>query len=110
MRGKMKNKLFLVFLLTALVLSACSTSNKIVGTWQDELGDIFEFYEDGTVVLNSSGMQVSGVYEFIDDDTLKLSLDGFWGIGGATIMDVEFSGRQMMITAYGETMVLEKIN
>ncbi|NSW52546.1 MAG: hypothetical protein HPY85_08600 [Anaerolineae bacterium] len=104
----MKQKLFLLLIILSLLLSACSASSKIVGSWVDADGVVYEFFKDGTVTIDSWGITISGTYEFIDKDTLKMNLDGLWGIGGATVFDVEFSGKQLLLTSTGQTVTLEK--
>lgn len=104
----MKIKLLVLIILASLVLAACSSSNRIVGAWEDQYGDQYEFYEDGTAVVTSYGVPISGSYEFIDKDTIKFNFDGLLGLGGSSILDVEFSGGDLHLIANGETLVLNK--
>ena len=106
----MKIKFLVLILLAGLVLGACSSSNKIIGTWEDQYGDQYEFYEDGTAVVTSYGVPITGSYEFIDDDTLKFNFDGLLGLAGSPIIDVVFSGGELRMDLYGEMLILKKID
>ncbi len=97
---------FILFLSVALV--GCSSSVNIEGSWVDYDNSVYTFYKDGTIIIESFGIKLSGEYEFIEKDTIKLELDGLWGIGGATIFEVEKSGNQLTLTSSGQSILLEK--
>lgn len=105
----MNKKILLVSLLIIVLLTACSASNRILGKWEDADGSIYEFFKDGTMAINSFGISISGTYEFIESDTMKLNMDGLWGIGGATIAKVKFSGREMIWTIDGQSISFDKV-
>ena len=106
----MKVKWMVIILLASFVLTACSSSSKIVGTWEDQYGDQYEFYKDGTLVITSYGIPMSGSYEFIGSETIKLSFDGLLGLGGSSILDVKISGGELRLSSNGETLILKKMN
>lgn len=105
-----KAKLISIVLLVSIFLTGCSAESKIIGTWVDADGVNYEFFKDGTVTIESYGIVVSGNYEFIDGDTMKLNLDGLWGLGGASVFDVKISGKELALTTSGQTIYLEKAN
>jgi len=105
----MKTKFVIVVLLIGILFTACSASSQIVGKWASEDGIEYEFFKDGTMTINTFGIVASGSYEFIDKDTIKMRLDGLWGIGGATICDVKVSGKELSLTIAGQMFTLEKV-
>ena len=104
----MKIKIVLILVLFCMLFGACAPEGKAVGRWVDVDGVYYEFYKDGTVVIESGWLTVSGSYEFIDKDTMKLTLDGILGVAGPSMFDVSFSGSQMSLSAGGQSIVLEK--
>ncbi len=105
----MKKSVVLSLVIICLVLLAsCSDSKSIVGSWTDDAGSSFNFYEDGTLTINSGLLSTSGTYTFIDSDTMKVQLDGLLGIGGATVYDVEISKGELKLSTADQTLILTK--
>jgi len=68
-------KIFSLALLLLLLFSCSKPENKIIGKWLDDNGAGFEYYKDGTVIMNNPGgliSTLSGKYSFIDKETLKM--------------------------------------
>lgn len=105
----MKVKFVLLLLVLSLILAGCSGAGKIVGKWQEANDTVYEFFKDGTLVVSSYGIQMTGVYEFVDNDTIKITMDGLLGIGGASVLDISFSGSQLRLNADGVITTLEKV-
>jgi hypothetical protein len=89
-------------------LVSCSASKSIVGSWTDDSGSSFNFYEDGTLTINSGLLSTSGTYTFVDNDTMEVQLDGLLGIAGATVYDVEISKGELRLETDGQILILTK--
>ena len=104
----MKFKTLLVLLMVGILLTACSTASKVVGDWVATDGTAFSFYKDGTVSIDSLGFTITGTYEFVDKDTMRLELDGLWGIAGASIYDVSVKGSELTLSDGIQAIILQK--
>lgn len=83
-------------------LSSCfsSTESAVVGHWQ-EVGagtDTMELFKDGTITVNSLGMNMAGQYSFVEKDRIKVELGGLGALAGPIVMTVSFSSDQMTWT------------
>jgi len=106
---KKRSVLYLV-LICLLFLSACSSSNSIVGSWEDDSGSLYNFNKDGTLTFETGYISTSGTYSFVDKDTIKIQLEGLLGISVFNTYDVEFQKGEVRLTGSGETIVLRKAN
>ena len=97
-------------LICLLFLSACSSSNSIVGSWEDDSGSLYNFNKDGTLTFETGYISTSGTYSFVDKDTIKIQLEGLLGISVFNTYDVEFQKGEVRLTGSGETIVLRKAN
>ena len=105
----MKKSIVLSLIIICMVfLVSCSASKSIVGSWTDDSGSSFNFYEDGTLTINSGLLSTSGTYTFGDNDTMEVQLDGLLGIGGATVYDVEISKGELRLNTAGQILILTK--
>ena len=105
----MKKSIVLSLIIICMVfLVSCSASKSIVGSWTDDSGSSFNFYEDGTLTINSGLLSTSGTYTFVDNDTMEVQLDGLLGIAGATVYDVEISKGELRLETDGQILILTK--
>ena len=71
-----KYRILVVFISLVLILTACTPKNPLLGNWESENGDVFKFYKDGTLVVESAYINFSGTYEIIDDSSVKITFEG----------------------------------
>jgi hypothetical protein len=93
-----------------LVLAGCGASDRIIGRWQDVDGVQYKFYKDGTITIDSFCLKFTGDYEFIDTDTIRIDMGGLLGLAGPTVMRVEFTGDQLILSDGGAEIILEKVD
>jgi len=103
-----KNIVLSLIIICMVFLVSCSASKSIVGSWTDDSGSSFNFYEDGTLTINSGLLSTSGTYTFVDNDTMEVQLDGLLGIAGATVYDVEISKGELRLETDGQILILTK--
>jgi hypothetical protein len=103
MKNNKRTLITLIIIAICLILiSACSSKQNLVGTWQNEQsGDTLVFFKDGTISMTSLGMSVTGSYQILDDTNLKISISGLFGLGGAQIYGYSVSGKTLTLTIYG---------
>jgi hypothetical protein len=94
--------------LIVILLTACSTSKKMIGCWNGSDGANYTFYKDGTFSINSLLVNATGNYSFIAKDTIKLEFDGILGITGAQIATVTLQKRQILFNTNNIEIVLTK--
>ncbi|CAG7643628.1 hypothetical protein ACFQI7_10135 [Paenibacillus allorhizosphaerae] len=85
------NRILILFMLTLLLISACSKQNDagFTGEWEvaaDDKGrchDNFTFYKDGTVSYSRTGGQtVTGTYKHVEGNTYRID---YGSVGSDTI-------------------------
>lgn len=90
-------------------VSGCKKQNAIIGKWKAEDGSFLEFFKDGTVEIQGGLIRAVGKYSFPDKGTLRLDLEGLWGIVGPTLYDYKISGKTLtLIDQFGSTVQLTK--
>ncbi|MBN1370428.1 MAG: hypothetical protein JW987_00595 [Anaerolineaceae bacterium] len=67
---------------------------RIVGTWQDEGGNLIRFDGDGNYTMGGL-LPANGLYDFPDKDHIILQTSGIFGIVGNQMFEVKFSGKTM---------------
>jgi hypothetical protein len=82
----------------------------LVGKWQNEqTGEALEFFKDGTVVMSTMGMSITGSYSIMDETNLKITIAGMFGIGGPVIYEYSVSGNTLTLTIYGISSYYSKV-
>ena len=105
MNTKLSARLWGVFAILIILLTACSSANlqeKIIGQWEirdETLGItmIFEFQEDENLIIWLEGIPISGSYTWLDDTTIQMILlitEESQNITG----EVKIKGDQLTIT------------
>ncbi|MBN2047922.1 MAG: hypothetical protein JW750_08780 [Anaerolineaceae bacterium] len=106
----MKTKILLFALIIIVLLTACSSSNTIVGKWRVVNGSDIEFFDDGSMTISDPfGTVIDGSYEYTEDNKLIINMDGLWGGSAETVMDVQLSKDAMVWTVDGQSITLEKL-
>ena len=103
--------LVMVMCLISIVLTACGSSNPVLGKWEatDGSGETIEFFKDDTFVIESSiGLNISGTYSIEDSDKIKLDMEGLWGINGPTIATLSNKGKTLTLSLSGVEYEYEK--
>lgn len=103
-----KYRVLVVFISLVLFLTACTPKNPLLGNWESENGDLFKFYKDGTLVVESDYINFSGTYEIIDDSSVKITFEGLLSLAGSSVADYKVSGKTLTLTMSGENFVLSK--
>jgi hypothetical protein len=105
-RSKFLPYAILVILLgIALVLTGClSPSKRIIGTWFDDSGTKYQFFDDGTLSENAL-FSKSGTYTHVDSNHIKIQLDGLWGLAGAHVFQYEFDGKVLVLISDGGKVI-----
>ena len=116
MNFKRTVKLFGIFMLLLFVLTACGSNlqEQILGQWEitnDELGltMVFNFLEDGFVIITLADLEINGTYEWLDDDVIRITMTRN-GQSEEILGPVQIEGDQLMITNdRGKTEVLTRV-
>ena len=105
-KGIVMKRMILIAIVLVLLLSACSSpSSKIVGTWKGNDGATYTFNKEKVVLVKPWG---TGTYEFIDEKTIMITFDGLLGLAGGLVYDVEFSGKNLLLTINEVTTTLTR--
>jgi len=98
-----------VLVISMLVLSACSGTGAIVGTWKDSLGQTMTFFKDGTVTTGGL-LAMTGTYTFPDNTHLKIEFQGLGALVGAQVYEYKVSGNTLTLsTSIGVQTVYTKV-
>lgn len=98
----------LVMLVMALFLGACSSSNKLLGTWENsDLNLSYTFNKDGTVIQETLGFGLEGTYE-IESNTIKLALDDAFGV--VLNLPYKISGETLSLNINGLEVRFTKVD
>lgn len=105
MNLKLTVKLIGIFLLLLFVLAACGGSSiqeQIIGQWKianEELGlsMVFNFLEDGFVVITIADLEINGTYEWLGDDVIKITMEQN-DQSNEILGPVQIEGDQLMIS------------
>ncbi len=92
----MRTKVLLI-----LLLGACVPTSKealLVGKWGEGDASAFEFFDDGTVVLEPEGDRMSGTYSFLDDGRLRIEFSVMGTLSVHTYSNVDVSKEQLSLT------------
>jgi hypothetical protein len=104
--------LFLITIVLALALSACSSPKRaIVGQWeQSGGGETIEFFKDGTVVSTSFGVRSTGDYAWVDDSHIRINMTGLFGLGGSQVFLVNISSDTLELAMSGVTYTYSRLD
>lgn len=118
MNSKLSVKLFSAFTVLMLLLTACgggsNLQEQIIGQWEivnEDLGlsMVFDFKEEGQVVVSIAGAQINGTYAWLDGDVIKITM-ALNGQSEEILGPVQIKGDQLMITNdRGETETLTRV-
>lgn len=105
MNLKLTVKLIGIFLLLLFVLAACGGSSiqeQIIGQWEianEELGlsMVFNFLEDGFMVITIADLEIDGTYEWLGDDVIKITMEQN-GQNNEILGPVQIEGDHLMIS------------
>ena len=79
-------------------ISCSTTQSAIVGRWQQTNGgDVMEFFKDGTMSVQSGGMNLGGKYTFVENQRVKIELGGLGALTGPSVANTEISGDLMTL-------------
>lgn len=90
-------KIFLTFM-TFMLLIACSIKDSVVGKWEGVgvgSAETMELYKDGTLLINSGSLSVTGKYTFLDNDRIKFEFSGLAALAGPQIFTVSISNGEL---------------
>ena len=96
----MKHFNLIVMAAICSILVACGLPSKLSGVWTtaDQLQTI-EFFKDGTVVIKTVGIPVSGTYTVVDSKHIKVSVNGPVGaLAGEQVVKVTIEGNRLALT------------
>ena len=118
MNSKLSIKIFSVFILLMVLLTACGGSSdlqeQIIGQWEIQNEDlglsmVFDFHKDGTVSIALADMALDGTYTWLDGDVIKITMT-LNGQSEEILGPVQIEGDQLMITNdRGETEILTRV-
>ena len=93
-------QMILVFLIGALLISACSPASQLLGKWNaDNNSEAVEFLQNDVVTMTVLGVSVNGAYKIVDDTHLQVNLLGLiGGLAGTQIFTYKISGDTLQLT------------
>lgn len=79
--------------------TACTSPQRaIVGRWQVvNSAEVWEFHQDGTLVVRGGVVGSSGSYRFIDATHLRVDFGGLLGLAGPQVFEVRISGNRLTL-------------
>ena len=109
---KLTISLMLVFVVTALLISACGVAgrNALIGKWADSgSGASFEFTTDGRmrIVDPNQGVTTEVSYQFLNDTTFVMKTGAASG-GADPQYSFAINGDQLTLDAPGQQVILAR--
>lgn len=117
MNSKLAYKLLGIFILLALIMTACGNfgvQRQIIGQWEIknvelDLSMVFDFQEDGNLMVSVADLQMEGTYTWLPGDVIKITMIQN-GQSNEILGPVQIKGDQLMITNdRGETETLTRV-
>ena len=94
----MVKRFFLIsFVLCFFLSSSCSNGSKVnlVGKWVNKEGkDTIEFFQEGTVCVRDTDVEMCGNYRFVDEDRIRVK---FGNVGEIAIFNISISDNELTI-------------
>ncbi|WP_460193549.1 hypothetical protein [Thermosynechococcus sp. FA-CM-4201] len=94
---RLVSKIFLAFM-TFILLIACSIKDSVVGKWEGVgvgSAETMELYKDGTLIINSGRLALTGRYTFLDEDRIKFEFSGLAALAGPQIFKISISNGEL---------------
>jgi hypothetical protein len=104
----MDKKLFRVILLLMVlsmlsgIIVSCTVFSPIVGKWQDNSGNTYEFTRTGNVIINANNYVITGTWSTVSSNVITLNMQG-----DAGSMFNMLAGNSWQYTISGDTMTVD---
>ncbi len=117
MNSKLSFKLLGIFMLFLFIMTSCGNfgiQRQIIGQWEIkneelDLSMVFEFQEDGNLIVSVADLQMEGTYTWLPGDVIKITMAQN-GQSNEILGPVQIKGDQLMITNdRGETETLTRV-
>ena len=94
--------LLMVFSLLSGIIVSCTAFSPIVGKWQDNSGNTYEFTRTGNVIINANNYVITGTWSTVSSNVITLNMQG-----DAGSMFNMLAGNSWQYTISGDTMTVE---